>query len=59
MVQDVRYAPSGDHFASGGSDMKLFIYDGKTGDTLGEFTDNGHKGSIVCSSFAFSSYGMY
>ncbi|KAF8221062.1 WD40 repeat-like protein [Tricholoma matsutake] len=46
MVQDVRYAPSGDHFASGGSDMKLFVYDGKTGDTLGEFTENGHKGSI-------------
>ena len=47
MVQDVRYAPSGDYFASGGSDMKLFVYDGKTGDTLGEFTENGHKGSIV------------
>jgi WD40 repeat protein len=47
MVQDVRYAPSGDHFASGGSDMKLFVYDGKTGDTLGEFAENGHKGSIV------------
>jgi WD40 repeat protein len=47
MVQDVRYAPSGDHYASGGSDMKLFLYDGKTGDTLAEFTENGHKGSIV------------
>ena len=47
LVQDVRYSPSGDHFASGGSDMKLFVYDGKTGDTLGEFIENGHKGSIV------------
>jgi WD40 repeat protein len=52
MVQDVRYAPSGDYFASGGSDMKLFIYDGKTGDTLAEFTENGHKGSIVWSSYS-------
>ncbi|KAF9458991.1 WD40-repeat-containing domain protein [Collybia nuda] len=46
-VQDVRYAASGDHFASVGSDGKIFVYDGKTGDTLGEFTENGHKGSIM------------
>ena len=32
------------------SDSKFFIYDGKTGDTLGEFSaDEGHKGSIVSS----------
>jgi hypothetical protein len=30
-----------------GSDAKIFIYDGKTGDTLGEFTENAHTGSIV------------
>lgn len=46
-VQDVRYAPSGDHFASVGSDAKIFLYDGKTGDTLDEFTDSPHSGSIV------------
>ncbi|KZP33736.1 WD40 repeat-like protein [Athelia psychrophila] len=46
-VQDVRYAPSGDHFASVGSDCKLFIYDGKTGDTVAEFTDGAHKGSVM------------
>lgn len=46
-VQDVRYAPSGDHFASVGSDFKIFIYDGKSGDTLGEFTEAAHTGSIV------------
>ncbi|KAI0918644.1 hypothetical protein AcW1_009523 [Taiwanofungus camphoratus] len=45
-VQDVRYAPSGDHFASVGSDAKIFLYDGKTGDTLDEFTDSPHSGSI-------------
>ena len=30
-----------------GSDSKFFLYDGKTGDTVAEFTDNPHKGSIV------------
>ncbi|TFY60252.1 hypothetical protein EVG20_g7485 [Dentipellis fragilis] len=44
-VQDLRYALSGDHFASVGSDGKIFLYDGKTGDTLGEF-EEGHKGTI-------------
>lgn len=47
-VQDVRYAPSGDLFASVGSDYKVFLYDGKTGDTLAEFTENAHNGSVVC-----------
>ncbi|KAH8101147.1 WD40 repeat-like protein [Cristinia sonorae] len=51
-VQDVRYAPSGDHFASVGSDAKVFVYDGKTGDTLGEFNDNPHTGSIYASSWS-------
>jgi WD40 repeat protein len=46
-VQDVRYSHSGDHFASVGSDAKIFIYDGKTGDTLNEFTQDPHKGTIV------------
>ncbi|KAF8186885.1 WD40 repeat-like protein [Mycena galopus ATCC 62051] len=46
-VQDLRYAPSGDHFASVGSDSKVFLYDGKTGDTVAEFTDSPHKGSIM------------
>ncbi|RDB29946.1 putative WD repeat-containing protein C9G1.05 [Hypsizygus marmoreus] len=49
-VQDVRYAPSGDHFASVGSDAKIFLYDGKTGDTLHEFADH-HKGSIMACSW--------
>ncbi|KAF7980578.1 hypothetical protein HWV62_37755 [Athelia sp. TMB] len=46
-VQDVRYAPSGDHFASVGSDCKLFIYDGKTGDTVADVTNGIHKGSVM------------
>ncbi|KZT25763.1 WD40 repeat-like protein [Neolentinus lepideus HHB14362 ss-1] len=51
-VQDVKYAPSGDYFVSVGSDAKIFIYDGKTGDTLGEFEGSGHKGSIMACSWS-------
>ncbi|KAF8636915.1 hypothetical protein AX17_003166 [Amanita inopinata Kibby_2008] len=46
-VQDVRYAPSGNMFASVGSDAKIFLYDGKTGDTIHELKDSPHKGSIM------------
>ncbi|CAK5280612.1 unnamed protein product [Mycena citricolor] len=51
-VQDVRYSPSGDHFASVGSDYKVFLYDGKTGDTIAEFTDSPHKGSVMACSWS-------
>ncbi|TFL01445.1 WD40-repeat-containing domain protein [Pterulicium gracile] len=51
-VQDVRYAPSGDHFASVGSDSKIFLYDGKTGETIGDFGGEGHKGSIMACSWS-------
>lgn len=46
-VQDVKYAPSGDYFASVGSDAKIFLYDGKTGDTIAEITEDAHSGTIV------------
>ncbi|KAJ3840032.1 WD40 repeat-like protein [Lentinula raphanica] len=46
-VQDVRYAPSGEIFASVGSDYKIFLYDGKTGDTIEELLESPHKGSIM------------
>jgi WD40 repeat protein len=52
-VNVVRYAPSGDKFASGGADGKLVIFDGKLGDKLYEITVQdgpketpAHKGSI-------------
>ncbi|KAF9053801.1 WD40 repeat-like protein [Hymenopellis radicata] len=57
-IQDVRYALSGDHFASVGSDAKIFLYDGKTGDTLGEFTDSLHKGSIMACSWSADSKSL-
>ena len=44
-VQDVRFSHSGDHFASVGSDRKLFFYDGKSGETIGDV--DAHNGSIV------------
>lgn len=46
-VQDIQYAPSGDHFVSVGTDAKIFVYDGKTGETVAELTENAHSGSIV------------
>ena len=46
-MQDVRYSPSGDHFASVGSDAKIFIYDGASGETPTEITGGSHTGSIV------------
>ncbi|KAJ3512753.1 hypothetical protein NLJ89_g3342 [Agrocybe chaxingu] len=51
-VQDVQYAASGDQFASVGSDAKIFLYDGKTGDTLAEVSDSPHKGSITACSWS-------
>ena len=35
-VQSVRYSPNGDHFATGGFDGKVFIYDGKSSELVGE-----------------------
>jgi len=57
-VQDIKYAPSGDHFASVGSDFKIFVYDGKTGDTLSEFTDSPHTGSITATSWSFDNKSL-
>ncbi|KAI9507289.1 WD40 repeat-like protein [Russula earlei] len=50
-VQDVRYAPSGDHFASVGSDGKVFLYDGKAGEAVDEFPE-GHAGTAYALSWS-------
>ncbi|KAI8918899.1 WD40-repeat-containing domain protein, partial [Entophlyctis helioformis] len=44
-VQCVRYSPNGDFFVSTGSDGKVFIYDGKTGDNIAELSaaENSHS----------------
>lgn len=57
-VQDVAYAPNGEHFVSVGSDGKVFLYDGKTGDTVSELsakTSGGHSGTIFAVSFSSDS----
>ncbi|KAL5522671.1 hypothetical protein ACEPAG_8689 [Sanghuangporus baumii] len=51
-VQDVKFSANGDHFASAGSDAKVFLYDGKTGDTIGEFSGEVHKGSIMAANWS-------
>ncbi|KAH7887030.1 WD40-repeat-containing domain protein [Phlebopus sp. FC_14] len=50
-VQDVKYSPNGERFASVGSDFKVFLYDGKEGTTIAELTDSSHKGSIMACSW--------
>ncbi|KAJ3050240.1 WD repeat-containing protein 1 [Rhizophlyctis rosea] len=53
-VQCVRYSPSGDHFVSAGSDGKLVLYDGKTGDKVEELSgaEGAHKGGIYSVSWS-------
>ena len=52
-VNCVRYSPDGSKFITVGSDKKGIIYDGKTGDKLGEFSnEDGHKGSIYAVSWS-------
>lgn len=49
------FQPSGDHFASVGSDGKLLIYDGSTGDFVSSLSHpdkEGHKGTIFALSWS-------
>ncbi|CAG0914909.1 unnamed protein product [Notodromas monacha] len=45
-VQCVRYSPNGELLASGGFDGKLFLYDAKTSELVGQIGDPAHKGGI-------------
>lgn len=45
-VQAVRYSPSGNLFASAGFDGKVFIYDGKTAELVGEMGAPAHSGGV-------------
>lgn len=49
-VQDVKFAPSGDLFASVGADSAAFLYNGTTGDVVAELKD-AHQGSAVSAFF--------
>lgn len=52
-VNCIRYAPDGSKFISVSSDKKGLIYDGKTGDKIGELSSEGsHTGSIYAVSWS-------
>ncbi|XP_010549075.1 PREDICTED: actin-interacting protein 1-2 [Tarenaya hassleriana] len=52
-VNCVRFAPDGSKFISVSSDKKGILYDGKTGEKIGELSsDGGHKGSIYAVSWS-------
>ncbi|XP_060076955.1 WD repeat-containing protein 1-like [Ylistrum balloti] len=50
-VNALRYAPKGEVFISGGADKQAFVYDGKTGDKIGQLGDPAHSGGIYALSF--------
>lgn len=52
-VNSVRYNPSGANFCSVSSDKRALLYDGKTGEVIGEFKDGetAHKGGIMAVSY--------
>ena len=46
-MYDVSFSPDGKTLVSVGADAKIFLYDGKTGESKGALTtDNPHTGSI-------------
>ena len=51
-VQSVRYSPDGIFWASGGFDGRIFIYEAKDSELIGEFNDESVKGmqkfSYIC-----------
>jgi len=51
-VQSVRYSPNGEQFATGGFDGKVFIYDGKSSDLVGELGSPAHKGGVYAVSWS-------
>lgn len=58
-MQDVKYAPNGNHFVSVGSDFKIVLYNGENGDKIADVVDNPHKGSIVRLTRPYHELGMW
>lgn len=51
-VNCVRYAPNGEVFVSGGAEGKAYVFEGKSGDIIGEVGSPAHKGGIYALSFS-------
>ncbi|XP_010553944.1 PREDICTED: actin-interacting protein 1-1 [Tarenaya hassleriana] len=52
-VNCIRFSPDGSKFITGSSDKKGMIYDGKTGEKIGELASkDGHEGSIYAVSWS-------
>ncbi|XP_050398777.1 actin-interacting protein 1 [Patella vulgata] len=54
-VNTVRFSPDGEVFASGGADAMVYIYNGSTGDKVGQLGDKAHKGGVYALCFDSSS----
>ena len=55
-VNCIRFSPDGSKLISVSSDKKGIIYDGKTGETIGELScEDGHTGSIYAASWSADS----
>ncbi|OXA52969.1 actin-interacting protein 1 [Folsomia candida] len=51
-VQAVRYSPDGEKFASGGFDGKVFLYNSKDSDLIGEVGSPAHNGGVYGVAFS-------
>ena len=54
-VYGVAFSPDGSSLVSVGSDRKIWLYDGKTGEARGQIGENEHKGSIFSVSWSTDS----
>ncbi|KAI3635576.1 hypothetical protein MIR68_006214 [Amoeboaphelidium protococcarum] len=51
-VQCVRFSPDGQFMVTCGSDAKIYLYDGTTGDKIGELADGAHTGGVMSASWS-------
>ncbi|XP_048241115.1 actin-interacting protein 1-like [Haliotis rufescens] len=51
-VNCVRFSPTGDVFITGGADARAYVFDGKTGEQIGELGAPAHGGGIYALDFS-------
>jgi WD40 repeat protein len=54
-VNVVRFSPNGERFASGSTDKRVFLYEGKEGQKVAELPEESHSGGIYSLSWAADS----